>query len=1114
MSAFSILNNIFVDFPGDFIYFLLVIILSIASLLMAMNLSNTDENHSRERYTLAMAGVAFAWGLMLAGVFYSRVTQQGLDAILPPLERAVSTSSILLIGWALLTADHQRWHRSSNFVLLALLALVTAGYTMTGVSWVAQADTSSGFNTTVYGIGWVFIPLVMTFLGLILAILLYRNVLDAPLKIVFFLLIGAGASVTLYQTIYQPVQAGLVEQNAAGIMRLSFALALFIVPVLMYRLVILKYETAIQQRSATPLPRQSVVKEVATPTAPQLSPMEVQSVQLLKALGLILEATTPNEIPAQVVRTTLNSLHADVGALLRLQDANYADITEAYDQVMQNTPAGLSLNLDDQPTLVNAIERQSQRALYPDRNKDELEDLYTRMDIEQMGPVYFQPLVHRREVVAVLLIALPYTNRELRTEEIELLKGLGIVSSNLLAISYEAQEAALLAEDRVIQAMVEGVSPSEMQESSVLAARQEMQQSLKFARDQITQLSEQVAEMKIQLDHERSRVMSLLGDTEQDMSISQRIVVITDEQTQLRDERDRLATRLQESEAALNGAIATDNESVVHNMVEALNYEKAKLEAEKQHLQQKLTEIRGQSDEAVPGDMQRLLNKMIEEKRRLEEDRYQLVDKLESIHEQLKALGIEEGTTAGLSQLIGSLYEERATLRDQNQLLQNERDMLLRERGEFASNIVDSKNQNEQVQALQNELENLATDRESAVKQRNKLRLDRDELEQKLNAVKQHRARLLAEVSGYEIELVEAREEQMELRAEIQELADGRSELVLIRDNLSAHNHELETERDQLLAQIEGDPRRLQQVNEEGIGSMRRMIEDLSQERDRLTQELNEIKTRLAEADTKPEKTQVDAAMINGSLPHYQPQQPELLVGLVQELRTPMTSISGYVDLLLGETVGILGEMQRDFLRRVRANINRLGTMIDSLINVTELDTGNYRLDPRPINVVSLVEDAITNASIQFRQKGLVVSLDLEDNMPDLPGDRDAMNQIIGQLLTNAYLVSPQDSEILVTVGRRSVRLSQDGDARPCLYVAIEDKGGGIDPEDVPRVFARKYKANNPLVNGLGDTGVGLSIAKALVEAHHGRLWVETKIGVGSTLAFAIPLDTAFEIEE
>lgn len=1110
LSALNILNNIFVDFPGDFIYFLLVITLSIASLLMAMNLRSDDDHHGRERYTLALAGVAFAWALMLAGVIYSRVTGQGLDAILPPLERAVSTSSMLLIGWALLTADHLRWHRVSNFVLLALLALVTAGYTLTGVSWVGLTDTTSGFNTTPYGIAWVFIPFVMAILGLILSLFLFRQVLDAPLKMVFFLLIALGSGMTLYQT----MQGTLIGQHDAGMMRLGFALALFVVPVLMYRLIILRYDEALRRPATTVLPTVSAKSTTAEVVKPQTAPTEMHSAQLLKALGMILEATTPRDIPAQIVKTSLDVLHADVGALLRLQDANYADITEAFDRVMQNKPAGLSLNLDDQPTLVNAIERQSQRALYPDRNKDELQDLYTRMDIEQFGPVYFQPLVHKREVVAVMMIALPYANRELRTEEIELLKGLGIVASNLLAISYEAKEAALLAEDRVIQAMVEGVAPSEMQESSALAARQEMQQSLKFARDQITQLSQQVAELKIQLDHERNRVMKLLGTSEQDMSISQRITAITDEQVQLREERDRLATRLQEAEAALNGAIAPDNEAVINSMIEPLKRERENLEAEKRRLQQQLAEIRGQGKELAPGDMQRLLNKMIEEKRRLEDDRFQLADKLESIHEQLKSLGIEDGTTAGLSQLISRLYEERAALQDRTQLLQNERDMLLRERDKFATNLVDTKNQNEQVQALESELENLASDRESAVKQRNRLRQERDELEQKLNEVKEHRARLLAQVSGYEIELVEAREEQMELRAEIQEQADARSELVHSRDKLIARNHELETEREQLLAQISGNPQRLQQVNEEGIGSMRQMIEELSQERDRLTQALNEAKTRLAEVENKLEAAQVQTAGNNGAPTHYQPQQPELLVGLVQELRTPMTSISGYVDLLLGESAGILGEMQRNFLRRVRANVNRLDTMIDSLINVTELDTGSYRLEPHPINVVSLVEEAITNASIQFREKGLVVSLDLEDDMPDLPADRDAMVQIIGQLLTNAYLASPQDSEILVTVGRRSVRLSQAEEARGCLYVAIEDRGGGIDPEDVPRVFARKYKANNPLIKGLGDTGVGLSIAKALVEAHQGRLWVETKINVGSTFVFAIPLDLSLEIEE
>src|SRR5690606_12324102 len=115
------------------------------------------------------------------------------------------------------------------------------------------------------------------------------------------------------------------------------------------------------------------------------------------------------------------------------------------------------------------------------------------------------------------------------------------------------------------------------------------------------------------------------------------------------------------------------------------------------------------------------------EKRRLEEDRFQLSDQLGSIHEQLKSLGIEDGTTAGLSQLINNLYEERGLLRDKAQMLQSERDMLLREREKFAANLVDSRNQNEQVQALENELEKIATDRETAVKQRNRLRQERDE---------------------------------------------------------------------------------------------------------------------------------------------------------------------------------------------------------------------------------------------------------------------------------------------------------------------------------------------------------------------------------------------------
>jgi signal transduction histidine kinase len=240
----------------------------------------------------------------------------------------------------------------------------------------------------------------------------------------------------------------------------------------------------------------------------------------------------------------------------------------------------------------------------------------------------------------------------------------------------------------------------------------------------------------------------------------------------------------------------------------------------------------------------------------------------------------------------------------------------------------------------------------------------------------------------------------------------------------------------------------------------------------------------------------------------------DVVMGLVQELRTPMTSITGYVELLLAESAGILGEMQRQFLQRVGTNVNRLASMLDDLIRVTALDTGKFTISAVPVDVVALIEDAITNAAIQFREKGLAVNLELEENLPLLSADHDSVHQMIGQLLTNAYLVSPPNTEISVSAGMRSVKFKANDAPIDCLYVAVADRGGGILPEDAARVFARKYKAENPLIQGLGDTGVGMAVAKALVEAHGGRLWLDTQPEVGSVFQFVIPFSQPTQVTE
>jgi signal transduction histidine kinase len=236
----------------------------------------------------------------------------------------------------------------------------------------------------------------------------------------------------------------------------------------------------------------------------------------------------------------------------------------------------------------------------------------------------------------------------------------------------------------------------------------------------------------------------------------------------------------------------------------------------------------------------------------------------------------------------------------------------------------------------------------------------------------------------------------------------------------------------------------------------------------------------------------------------------ELLASLVQELRTPMTSIVGYTDLLLGESVGILGAMQRKFLQRVKANTERMSAKLDDLIEITSIDLGRREIEPETVNIVSVIEEAIMNTAGQFRERGITIDLALDDDLPEIRADPDALNQVMLNLLSNACKASEVSTTVEVTASLQGTNDAVLGGASYFL-VSVRDTGGGIGEEDRRRVFTRLYRADNPLIKGLGETGVGLSVAKTLVEAHNGRIWVESENGVGSTFSFILPVEGPVE---
>jgi signal transduction histidine kinase len=1105
--------NLFARPPGDLLYFMAVIAISQAGLFMALGERlRQPQNRSAGRYTLATLGIVLAWVVLMLGALFAIVSNQDAATILPPLERAANVMAILLVGWAFLTADHDRWGRLPNVILLVLMVIIVGGYIITGVEWPTLAGQTD-FNLTVYGVAWTFIPAVLSLVGLILIATYFRLVTDAPLKLIFFLVLLLSYGGTLAQ-----VAQGTLLGNYPGLARLAFLVGLPIVPAIIYRAIVSQMQAEIisnaQQIQQTPLPVPAAPAPVqnvqpVVPALPTFTPMQRDSVQLLKTLGLILEEAQPADVPQRIVSATLEVLKADVGALLNVQDANYADITAAYNQTGGKPIAALALNLEQQPTLVNAIERRLQRPLYPDRNVEELKDLYNRLDIDRIGPAYFQPLLSGKELVAILVVALPFTGRELEEHERELLKGIAVIAGNLLALSYAARDARLKAEDRAIQALVQGMPIDEVSDETVLAARQEMQASLQLAREQVQELTKQVTQLKLELDAERSRMTSELGDTEEGLSVSQRILALNEEQETLLKEREQLANRLKEAETALASATSANGETVANTVMELLRRERDELTAQRDNLQMQLESLRSGTNSNQP--LQDMLNQMTQEKARLEADRAQLIGKLDDIEAQLNALGIENGA-AGLAQLIAQLTEQRADMQAKIDTLTLERDALLNERSSLEHDIQAQKDREARIQALQTEIKYLASDREALTKQRDALRAERDELLAKQDVIKLNRTRLLAEASAYQVELAEAHQNEAKLQVQLQQLADERSTLTSERDRLLAEKQALETERDQLLARFNGDRDRLQQLGENGVGSMTRMIQEISEQRNYLEQELNETRARLADVENQLSAMQISVPTGTG-MDHY---NPDLILGMVQELRTPLTSIIGYIDLLLDESAGFLGKMQRDFLQRVSANISRLALSLDELTRIASLDTSHFSLTPVPLDVISVIEDAISDSTPQFREKNLTVLLNLDDNAPEIRADRDAVTQIIKQLLNNAYLASPVNSQIIVTAHQQDVKLSNNEKfAAPTnsLLISVEDRGGGISQEDIARVFARKYKADNPLVQGLGDTGVGLSIARTLAEAHGGALWLETRPGIGSIFYVALPVEIVAEPE-
>lgn len=361
---------------------------------------------------------------------------------------------------------------------------------------------------------------------------------------------------------------------------------------------------------------------------------------------------------------------------------------------------------------------------------------------------------------------------------------------------------------------------------------------------------------------------------------------------------------------------------------------------------------------------------------------------------------------------------------------------------------------------------------------------------QRLAAIDVEREQAQQEVQSAQEQAAEAQRKVEEITLQIENLRAQASQAQLQADNLATligAQEESQKAIDQLKSENE-------QLRKSGSPGMTGNTEQLERELRRTLEEMARMQNSLAQANIKILELEKRPTSPITS------EQVEVIASISQELRQPMSSIVGYTDLLLGESVGILGALQHKFVERIKASTERIGGLIDDLIQITTLETGQREFNPELIDLNLIIDNAMAYTGTQIREKNITLRLDIPEEPPKVQTDRDALQQVLIHLLQNASAATPTEGTITLRVQIRS------DDDNHFLLFQVADSGGGIAADDIQRVFARRYRADNSLIQGLGDTGVGLSIAKTLVEAQNGRIWVETEMGTGSTFSILLPV--------
>ncbi|MBZ0111823.1 MAG: HAMP domain-containing protein [Thermoanaerobaculia bacterium] len=231
-------------------------------------------------------------------------------------------------------------------------------------------------------------------------------------------------------------------------------------------------------------------------------------------------------------------------------------------------------------------------------------------------------------------------------------------------------------------------------------------------------------------------------------------------------------------------------------------------------------------------------------------------------------------------------------------------------------------------------------------------------------------------------------------------------------------------------------------------------------------------------------------------------EKSRFLANMSHELRTPLNSIIGFSEVLLTRADG-LDEKQLRFLEHIHGSGQHLLALINEILDLSKVEAGRVEMRPEPISLQSLLEGVGAVMRGVAGQRGIDLEFAFEENLPVIKVDPVKIKQVFYNLLSNAVKFSSNGSRVLVTAKRVGVKTSALGE--PSVEVAVRDEGIGISLEDQERIFSEFVQVDESVGRRFEGTGLGLTLVRAFVRMHDGRVWVESEVGAGSTFRVLLP---------